>query len=631
MDTKPRAFRKPPSGENFRYLVENFPHGIYQSTKDGRLLSANPAFVRMLAYRTEAELLEVDLARDVYLHPEDREACIRRIEQDGKLVDTEVVLRRKDGRQVTVVDNARVMRDPHNKFTYYQGIIKDVTEQRALEQKLKDSEARFRGIAERSIDGIFEMDLEGRLTYVSPSAQPALGYKPEEMVGTHVERYLPESEIPKIAPHLALLIQGKHVIGLEGEMLRKDGSHVWAELNASPILRDGTVVGVQGIIRDITERKRAEENLERMVAERTAELAESQHQLQLIADSLPALISYVDSQQRYVFNNKTYEEWFGQSTEATIGRHISEVLGEQAYGRIRERMEAALSGARQSFEYELPLSSGTRRLSATYIPDFGEHGEVKGVFVLGIDITERVMMEERLLKAERLAAIGETAAMVGHDLRNPLQAISAATYVLERKMASGEDGETREMLGVITDSVGYSDSIVSDLLDYSQDLRLRFTETTPRSLAGEALQQVKTPSNITVSDWTTDDPKIRVDAIKIRRIFINLIDNAIDAMPTGGQLTLSSKRSNNEVEIQFKDTGKGIPENVLRELWKPLTTDKPKGMGLGLAICKRFAEAHGGSITVTSQVGQGTTFTLRLPIQPNRERPGLQETAQLEL
>ena len=132
-------------------------------------------------------------------------------------------------------------------------------------------------------------------------------------------------------------------------------------------------------------------------------------------------------------------------------------------------------------------------------------------------------------------------------------------------------------------------------------------------MARDALQQVKIPKNITVSDSTSDDLPIRVDAAKIRRLFVNLIENAIDAMPTGGELTISSKMSNNDLEVKFTDTGKGIPENVLRELWKPLITTKPKGIGLGLAICRRIAEAHRGSISVDTTVGKGTTFTLKLP------------------
>jgi len=367
------------------------------------------------------------------------------------------------------------------------------------------------------------------------------------------------------------------------------------------------------------ENDRHSENLERMVAERTSKLADSQHQLQLMADSLPALISYIDPQQRYRFNNKAYEEWFGQSPNEILGRPVREVLGDNGYERTHGRMEAALLGARQSFEYELTSKSGTRQISATYIPDFGEQEQVKGVFVLGIDITERKKMEERLLKAERLAAIGETAAMVGHDLRNPLQAISVAAYVLEKRLGPEADMQTREMLESVKNSVSYSDRIVEDLLEYSEETRLELSETTPKTIALEALLNVRIPDNISVSNLTSDEPKIRIDPVKIRRLFLNLIENAVDSMPDGGKLTIISNKSNNYVELKFIDTGVGVSEHVLRELWKPFITTKPKGMGLGLAICKRITEAHGGSISLDTRKGEGTTFTVRLPLTANHE------------
>jgi signal transduction histidine kinase len=228
-------------------------------------------------------------------------------------------------------------------------------------------------------------------------------------------------------------------------------------------------------------------------------------------------------------------------------------------------------------------------------------------------------MEERLLKAERLAAIGETAAMVGHDLRNPLQAISVAAYVLEKRLGPEADMQTREMLESVKNSVSYSDRIVEDLLEYSEETRLELSETTPKTIALEALLNVRIPDNISVSNLTSDEPKIRIDPVKIRRLFLNLIENAVDSMPDGGKLTIISNKSNNYVELKFIDTGVGVSEHVLRELWKPFITTKPKGMGLGLAICKRITEAHGGSISLDTRKGEGTTFTVRLPLTANHE------------
>src|SRR5208337_1719627 len=124
------------------------------------------------------------------------------------------------------------------------------------------------------------------------------------------------------------------------------------------------------------------------------------------------------------------------------------------------------------------------------------------------------------------------------------------------------------------------------------------------------------PQNVRVQDLSEDQPTLRVDPDMMKRVFINLIENAIDAMPQGGTLTISSRESGNSAEIVLTDTGSGILEKVMKNLWKPLQTTKAKGLGLGLAICKRIVDAHGGSISVKSEVGRGTTLTIQLPIRP---------------
>jgi signal transduction histidine kinase len=232
------------------------------------------------------------------------------------------------------------------------------------------------------------------------------------------------------------------------------------------------------------------------------------------------------------------------------------------------------------------------------------------------DVSVRKRLEERVLKAERLAAIGETAAMVGHDLRNPLQGMAGASYVLKQQLGSNPSEKAREMLELIEDELDYSDKIVTDLLDFSGEITLSLTQTTPRQITNDALQLVKIPKNVTVENQTEAEPIMRVDAGKVQRLFVNVVGNAIDAMPGGGKLTIRSKKSNNAVQITFADTGTGMPKKVMENLWKPLQTTKAKGIGLGLAICKRIVEAHGGSISVESSGGKGTTFTIALPTNP---------------
>jgi PAS domain S-box-containing protein len=226
---------------------------------------------------------------------------------------------------------------------------------------------------------------------------------------------------------------------------------------------------------------------------------------------------------------------------------------------------------------------------------------------------------QRLVKSERLAAIGELAAMIGHDLRNPLTGIAGAAYYLKAKCGPKMDSKLKEMFKVIEKDVEYSNKIINDLLEYSRDVKLDLNECSPRVIVEDALSALKIPKKVQVADLIRDKPEIRVDADKMKRVFVNIIKNAVDAMPKGGTLTIESRESNGDLEIRFSDTGVGMSEKTFKNIFKPLFTTKAKGMGFGLPICKRFVEAHGGKIHARSTIGKGSTFIVTLPIQSSPE------------
>lgn len=227
--------------------------------------------------------------------------------------------------------------------------------------------------------------------------------------------------------------------------------------------------------------------------------------------------------------------------------------------------------------------------------------------------------QNRLLKAERFATIGEVAGMVSHDLRNPLNGIASAVYFLKIKGQSKMSEKEKEMLTTIEKSIDRSNRIIGDLLDYAREIKLDLSESDPKLLLEEVLAQLEVPSGISIVKDVESEPKIRVDRDKILRVFTNLIKNAFDAMPNGGALTIRSEKIENDVCISFTDTGTGISEENLQKLWTPLFTTKTKGMGFGLSICKRFVDAHGGRILVKSQTGKGTTFIVTIPIKAQEQ------------
>jgi signal transduction histidine kinase len=225
---------------------------------------------------------------------------------------------------------------------------------------------------------------------------------------------------------------------------------------------------------------------------------------------------------------------------------------------------------------------------------------------------ELVEAQSRLVRNERLAAIGELAGMIGHDLRNPLAGIKNAVYVVRKKQSGlGEVGLS--MLDTIDQAVEHADSIIADLLDYGREINLQMEEQSSKALIDYSILSLKIPSNIAIKQ-NIQNTLLRVDGNKIQRVFANLIKNAFDAMPKGGELAISSIQKENTVDFIFRDTGIGMSKEVAAKIFTPLFTTKAQGMGLGLVICKRFVEAHKGKLSVESEQNKGTAFIVSLPI-----------------
>jgi len=230
------------------------------------------------------------------------------------------------------------------------------------------------------------------------------------------------------------------------------------------------------------------------------------------------------------------------------------------------------------------------------------------------------LVEERtrqLQDKERLATIGQIAGMVGHDIRNPLQAITNEIFIVKETItnatAEKNKKEKLESLGLIEEQTDYISKIVSDLQDYSRPLRPEITEVDLSDLITSVLLTINIPDKIDLKIDAKSFPKIKTDPTLIRRVLTNLTNNALQAMPDGGKVEIAALEKENQVIITVADTGKGIPEEIKPKLFTPLFTTKSKGQGLGLAVTKRLIEALGGTITFESQEGKGTKFILSLP------------------
>jgi PAS domain S-box-containing protein len=357
---------------------------------------------------------------------------------------------------------------------------------------------------------------------------------------------------------------------------------------------------------------------------------------EMILDSMNEAVIILNAQTQIVELNPSAEQLVGHNLSDALGKPVEGIWTEWA--DVKKELDSGTDRVKEA-SFGVGEKKKFYEIQTSYLS--GITSERPNLLIILRDITERKISDEKLRlysnqlkehsehleelvaertnelrKAERLAAIGETAAMVGHDLRNPLQGITGALHLLRQESLTAEERD--EMLQLIQSSVEYSDAIVRDLSEYSAEIILKLADTTPKSLTGEAIRAVKVPPTVSVQDLSQNHPTLKVDTERIKRVLVNLIQNAIDAMPQGGTLMISSRLWNDNVEIAFTDTGSGISEKVMKNLWKPLQTTKAKGMGLGLPICKRIVDAHQGTISVKSKAGEGTTVTISLPIKPVR-------------
>ncbi len=339
-----------------------------------------------------------------------------------------------------------------------------------------------------------------------------------------------------------------------------------------------------------------------------------------VFSTMPDSVILVSLKGLIIKVNRSLVELTGYSESEVLGKPVSFMLQKANVtneGGATPQIMVNLPKVREIRHYEITFNtkSGERKtgmLSCSMITDNSGH-DVGAAFILH-DITKRKEMEQKLLHAERLASIGELAGLIGHDLRNPLSGIRGAAFYLKRKHADHLDADDLTMFESIDKSINYSNKIINDLLDYSSELSLDRVLVEPSSLVKTSLAMVPQPENITIVDATLDMPGFYADEAKLCRGFAGIVKNAFDAMPNGGELHIRSEVAGGSIVFTFADNGLGMNEETLNKLWMPLFTTKAKGMGFGLAICKRIVEMHGGRISIQSTLEKGSVVRVELPL-----------------
>ena len=631
------------SEEKFQRITNSIKEALIVVNDEAKVTYWNPAAEKTFGYKSE-EVIGKDIHKIVVptsmcQEGKDRiAASVETFAQTGMgyftVGNVELVGRCKDGSEFP----AELSISPTKLMGKWNavGVVKNIKNRKQAEQKLKDAEQRYHALFNQAPLGVLVVDPEtAKFVEFNDIAHQQLGYLREEFETIRIYEIEAKESPDEVKRHMKKMIQecgGE----FETEHRTKNGE-VRNVLVTTRTFQSAGKTFLHCIFRDITESKKAQ-----------YALIESEAQYRQLVELAQEGIWALDNNFTTVFVNPRMVQMLGYTESEMIGKKIFEFIEKGATEKTEDFWKKFKHHAKGQFEYIFLCKNGTEvdtSVALSVITD--DKGQRTGMLALISDITERKRLQTKLskysqkledlvqirteqlkktqaelVKSERFAAIGELAGMVGHDLRNPLTGIKNSAYFMKKKGNEISQTQAKEMLETIDKCVNYSNKIINDLLDYSREIRLEYQEESLKKLLSESLSLLDIPEEIVIQNNLNDEPAVKVDSDKIKRVFINLIKNAIDVMPNGGKITFDSKQVNFDLEVSFTDTGPGITDEVLPKLFSPLFTTKAQGMGFGLAICKRIIEAHGGTITVKTVKDKGTTFTLTLPIEPKFEVGG---------
>jgi len=623
------------SEERFRAILDGVNDGILVADVETRKFClGNNAICRMLGHLPEGirNLGVTDI------HP--KESLPYVTEQFDRLarheigVATEIPVKRRDG-SVFYADISSSFLTLAGR-TYLVGVFRDITERKKAERAVRESEELYRHLIERQGEGLAILDLEQRFTFCNPRGDEIFGVSSGGMVGRTTREFTTPEAFEFIKKQTEKRLAGEKST-YEIEILRPDCDMRHLLVTAAPWLdKDGHVIGSVVIFRDETDRKRAGEQIRKL-----------NQFLASIIDNTNVWLDVLDENADVVVWNKAAEVISGYSREEVVGHgKIWEWLyPDEAYRKqLTDQVAEVVQRGRveEDFETRIRRKDGQIRIVSWNERNLlDELGKPIGSIAVGRDITERKRMEEKLKEysehleqlveertkklqdSERLVTIGQVAAMVGHDLRNPLQVLTNTLYLLEEGFKTQPSSQMAELLEdkrpmlleTMEGQVGYMNKIVCDLQDYARPLKPELGPINLRRLMDEILSATDLPESIEVSIEIEENvQELIVDQSLMKRAFTNLVANAVQAMPDGGRLAIRALKADKIALISIQDSGGGIPKENLEKVFTPMFSTKAKGQGFGLAACKRIVEAHGGTISLESSVGKGTTVFIKIPI-----------------
>ncbi|MGB8213985.1 MAG: PAS domain S-box protein [Anaerolineales bacterium] len=512
----------------------------------------------------------------------------------------------------------------------------DVTRRKQAEKRLRESEEKYQLLVEASPYAIVQSNLDGQISMCNAQAARMHGYgSPQELIGQSVFALFPPDELERARINMQKTLEDGIVRNVEYYLVKKDGVRFPAELSAA-VIPDaaGQPAAFMALTNDITARKQAEDALRK-----------SEVKFRAVVENSSNGIVFLDAGRKITYASPVTVQFLGFTPEELGG--YAGVHPEDQELVAQKFTELLLTPGKTTLaEYRLRRKDGSYGWIETTAVNLLDNPDVQAIVLSERDIAERKQAEdklkeysdhlaemvaertrelqeaqEKLVRQEKLALLGQLAGGVGHELRNPLGVINNAVYYL-KLVQPGADEKVKHYHAMIEQEVHNASRIIGDLLDFARVISSNPQALSVPDLVQRSLRRFPVPATLQVAlDIPADLPQVYADPLHMEQVLGNLVTNACQAMPKGGTLAIRAQPAafsagHPAIRIQVEDTGTGITPENMQKLFEPLFTTKTNGIGLGLAVSKKLVEANAGRIEAESQPGRGSMFTLVLPVDP---------------
>ncbi len=589
----------------YRSLFENNPEAVYALDAAGRFTDANPACSKLFGYACD-DLLHKPFTSFLANQTSERTHVeLMEAAEAGRSSTGSIEITTKQGVIITV----ELTLYPLNEGGRFAGSWA-IAKQRHVHSntryvQVKSEPPFYRDFLEHSYDIFTVYDVQFVRKFISRSAFIHLGHLPEYYIGKALFDHVYTDDRQVVLNKYCELLLLKLPTQMEYRMPHRDGRLLWFESRIVPLLAEtGEVKEFIGVSRNITERKQALEAIR-----------QTEEKYRLIAENTLDMIRLIDKDRKVIYASPSHEAVLGYAPSEIIGSIKCEHVHPDDFPITMEKLEALM-------QQKVPTTAELRYkhkqghyvlLEIDGIPLMDDNSEVSGVILVARDITKRRKTEELLLESEKLSVIGELAAGIAHEIRNPLTSIKGFIQLL--RSTTDHSGEYFDIILSELDRINF---IVSELLvlsrpqvhEYKYKNLTEILENVLMLLDTQAiLNNVRIYTNMRLTLF-----QVKCEENHLKQVFINLLKNAIEAMPNGGNIIIRTETVNqNSVRLSFIDNGCGIPEELLPRLGEPFYTTKEKGTGLGLMVSYKIIRDHGGTINISSKVNEGTTVEITLP------------------